>query len=553
MKNQYTPTTISSIEGKRTIIKERDSCAFDGLQKFKGTWDLTSAAHLLRRTTFGATGKQIKTAAASSLDLTLSSLFQDIPLPPEPINYRFEDDPHVSIGESFVGKPIERGPTASMISNYRRRAIIVWQLDNLITSDLNIREQMTLFWHNHFVTEMEAVRDASYIYTYITKIRKNATGNFKTLAEQMTIDPAMLRYLNGNQNSKKAPNENYARELLELFTIGKGRFAGEGDYTTFTEEDVVSAAQVLTGWRDIGYFGRDDRGIGAVYINNRHDKSTKNMSHRFGNAQIEDQGEDEYKALINIIFQQDEVAKFICRKLYRWFVYYDITEEVEANIIDPLASMLRDNKYEILPVLKTLLSSEHFFNICSIGPMIKNPITFLVNLLRQNNVSLPQNDILKKYNVLFRMNRSFENSEMAYFNPPNVAGWKAFYQEPLYNRIWISSVTLRARQAISDAISLGQIRIGGFSVTVDLIDYISSFGDPFDPNTLIKEFVANLFPQPITEKQLIFLKEILIPGLPDFEWTVEYDLYLNNPDNEETRQSIDQKLRNFFSALFKNA
>ena len=522
-----------------------------GLEPYSGEWNFDTAAHLYRRTTFGATGPQIKDAAKLNLDDIVDQLFDTIHLPAEPINYRFDDDIYVPIGESWVGKPVQRSENAPMIANYRRNSLRVWQVDNLVKSDLNIREQMTLFWHGHFVTQMETVRDPSFMYHYITKLRENATGNFKTLTELMTIDPAMLRYLNGNQNSNTAPNENYARELLELFTIGKGELAGEGDYTTFTEQDVTEAAKVLTGWRDTGYLAREGQEINAVFRSNRHDTSTKHLSHRFDNTQINNEGENEYKTLIDIIFQQDEVARFICRKLYRWFVYYDINNEVENNIIAPMAAHLRSNNYEIAPSLKLLLKSQHFFEICSVGPMIKNPIIFLINLIRQNKVSLPEDDLLRRYAVLFRFSQSIDTSEMTYFDPPNVAGWKAYYQEPLFYRIWISSVTLRNRQNITDALSSGQVRIAGFNVTVDLIDYISTFDDPYDPNTLIREFVANLFPQAISEEQLAFLKEILIPGLPDFEWTVEYELHLNDPTNEETRLSVDQKLRNFFSALLK--
>ena len=547
MENDYhfSSHTINSLNASSL------SSDISGLAKFSGEWNFESAAHLFRRTTFGATGSQIKEAAKSSLDEVMDLLFAEIELPSEPINYRFDEDPYVPIGESWVGKPVVRSDQAPMIASYRRSSIRVWQLDNLINSDLNIREQMTLFWHSHFVTEMETVRDASFTYHYITKLRENATGNFKLLTELITLDPSMLRYLNGNQNSNSAPNENYARELLELFTIGKGQLAGEGDYTTFTEQDVTEAAKVLTGWRDTGYFGRDDQEVGALFIPGRHDRTTKQLSHRFGNAQISNQGEEEYRTLIDIIFQQEEVSKFICRKLYRWFVYYEITDDIEEQIITPLAAILRESNFEVAPMLRTLLSSQHFFDICSVGPMIKNPIVFLVSLLRQNSVSLPENDLLRRYAVLFRLTRSIDTAEMSFFDPPSVAGWKAYYQEPLFYRIWISSVTLRNRQNITEAVSSGQIRIAGFSVTVDLIDYISTFDDPYDPNTLINEFVANLFPQPISQEQSAFLKEILIPGLPDFEWTVEYELYLNDPNNEETRQSVDQKLRNFFSALLK--
>jgi hypothetical protein len=182
--------------------------------------------------------------------------------------------------------------------------------------------------------------------------------------------------------------------------------------------------------------------------------------------------------------------------------------------------------------------------------MIKNPIVFLLNLLIQNEVNLPANDdFINRYAVLNRLGSLFESQEMSYFEPPNVAGWKAYYQEPLFYRIWISSVTLAIRQNITNLIASGQIRASGTNVTVDLLDYISKFDDPFDPNRLIDEFIANLFPQPLTEDQKGILKEILIPGLPDFEWTEEYGDYVGNPTNPDIRRAVDQKLRTFFAAF----
>ena len=522
-----------------------------GLEKYSGEWNFDTAAHVLRRATFGATGDQIKEVAALSLETVIDNLFTKQDLPAEPINYYFENDPNVAIGESWVNKPVARADNANMITNSRRRSLHVWQFGLTLTGGLNIGEQMTLFWHNHFVTQFSVVRDPNFMYKYITMLRDNALGNFKELVDLVTIDPAMLRYLNGNQNTNVAPNENYARELLELFAIGKGELAGPNDYTTFTEDDVVEVAKVLTGWRDIGFGGREGQPEpGARFIPNRHDRTTKQLSHRFNNVEISNQGENEYKTLIDIIFEQEEVSKFISRKLYRWFVYYDINDEVEQEIIEPLAEMLRDNNYEIEPALRTLLSSEHFFNICSVGPMIKNPLVFMANLFIQNEINLPpEDDFRRRYQILFRIGTTFEGQQMAYFEPPNVAGWKAYYQEPLFYRTWINSVTLGIRQNLTNLIASGQVRFGDFNVTVDLLDYISKFNDPTDPNSLIDEFVANLFPQPITDEQKDFLKEILIPGLPDFEWTVEYGMFINDPTNEETRRSVDQKLRTFFAAV----
>ncbi|NNK89569.1 MAG: DUF1800 domain-containing protein [Saprospiraceae bacterium] len=525
----------------------------DDLDKFKGEWNFQTAAHLLRRTTFGASNIQIRQAADSTLDEIIETLFESTALPEEPVNYFFEDDPEVPIGESWINKPYyprnndQLDFQAQEIS--RRRSLRAWILKTIMESGINIREKMTLFWHNHFVTQLSVIMDPNFIYHNNHTLRINATGNFKTLVENMTIDPAMLRYLNGNQNNQNAPNENYARELLELFTIGKGALAGPNDYTTFTEDDVISAAKVLTGWRDIGFRNSDGIPAGSRYVNPLHDKSTKVFSHRFNNQSISNQGPDEYIALINMIFEQEEVSRFIARKLYRWFVYYDISAEVESNIIEPMATMIRDNNYEIEPVLKTLLSSNHFFNICIVGPMIKNPVDFFFNMLIHHKVQLPGN-LLLQYRILNRLTNVFETLEMVYFEPPGVAGWKAYYQAPLYYRIWINSVTLANRQNITNLIVSGNVAIGDFALTIDLLEYISELSNPYDPNDLIYEITNGIFPNGITDLQKDFLKEILIPGLPDFEWTVEYSDYLGDPENEDKKQAVLTKLSALFTSMF---
>ena len=156
------------------------------------------------------------------------------------------------------------------------------------------QEKLTLFWHNHYVTQ--GINDPQMVYNYITLLRENGLGNFRELTKQMTIEPAMLIYLNGNQNSAVAPNENYARELLELFTIGKGPAVGPGDYTNYTEDDVVEMARVLTGWIVRGGFTTDtvNNPLKSEFRPARHDDGTKQLSHRFDDIEIDDMGENEY-------------------------------------------------------------------------------------------------------------------------------------------------------------------------------------------------------------------------------------------------------------------
>ena len=516
------------------------------LEVYSGFWSFESAAHLLRRTTYGVAPEVIKESVSLGLEQTLDQLLEDKPLPNEPINFYYEADPNVPVGSSWIDQPFES--SNNQLLGSRRRSLAAWTLGNLINSGMHIREKMTFFWNNHFVTQSSILQDPNLIYHNITMLREESLGNFRTLVEKVTISPGMLRYLNGNQNSAAAPNENYARELFELFTIGKGALAAPGDYTTFTEEDVFEAAKVLTGWRDVGYFMRDGNVPGSIFRSGRHDRSTKQLSHRFNHVTIENGGENEYKTLIGIILSQEEVAKYICRNLYRWFVYYDISDTVENQVIEPLADILRNNDYEIKPVLRALLSSQHFFEVVNMGPMIKNPLDFMVNLLTQFTVDFPSNDIAA-YTIWSAFLRALESFEINYYEPPNVAGFKAYYQEPLYYRTWITAATLPVRQNYTNAMSSGNIRIGDFLLSIDILGYISRFNDPFDPNTLIDEFVANNFPRPITVNQRDFLKNILIPGLPDFEWTLEYGNHINDPNNEEIKRSVENKLRSFLAAF----
>ena len=140
---------------------------------------------------------------------------------------------------------------------------------------------------------------------------------------------------------------------------------------------------------------------------------------------------------------------------------------------------------------------------------------------------------------------------MSYYEPPNVAGWKAYYQEPLFYRTWITAATLPPRQALTNVIVSGQAEIMDSRITMDPLELIAKLENPENPNTLISELSCYIFPQPLTDSQYSFLKEVLIPGLPDFEWTVEYNLYLNNPEDEEIRRSVDAKLRSLLGTMLR--
>jgi uncharacterized protein (DUF1800 family) len=514
------------------------------LLPYSGSWTTQQAAHLLRRTTFGPSISQIQQATQIGLDNTIALLFNPQPLPEPPLNPNNQNDPNVPVGDTWINAPYL---ATVNLQGYRNTSLRAWNFSLILSEGISIRGKMTLFWHNHFA--INNINDPKFVYKYITLLRSSALGNFRQLVKEVTIDPAMLRFLNGNQNTRNAPNENYARELLELFTLGKGPAVGPGDYTTFTEQDVLQIARVLTGWRDRG-FNSVVAGtpVESFFLNSAHDTGTKQLSHRFNNAAVTNQGADEYAFLIDLIFQKEEVAYFIARKLYRWFVYYVIDEPTEAMVIEPMAQLLINNNYEIRPALEALLRSEHFFDSLNKGPMIKNPLDFVAGTLKQFNITFSPL-LNRKYNAWNSLFRLTIPMQMEYFNPPDVAGWKAYYQEPVFYRTWINSATLAPRMAFVRQLATTGYVYNTVRHVINVLELVESLSDPTDPNTLIGDLAAWLYPQALSAGQLAYLKEVLIPGLPDYEWTIEYNDYLSNPADAELRMAVESKLRDLMVAM----
>ncbi len=549
-------TTLQVLAGRkeRYALKNRlvappATTTFAGLEPYSGEWTRVQAAHLLRRTTFGPTKETQLEAVGLGLQATLDRLFEELPLPDPPINFYYDGDPNVPIGETWVGAPYQRNKNDLITS--RHRSLQGWTIRLMLKETISLREKMTLFWINHF--GISDGKGPFFLYDYTTTLRRQAWGNFRQIVKDITIHPAMLRFLNGNQNTKKAPNENYARELLELFTIGKGPQVGPGDYTNFTEEDILAISNVLTGWKDVGLHAlTTDEPVGSVFDPDRHDTGTKQLSFRFDGATISDMGEEEYSYLIDLIFSKDEVARHICRKLYRWFVYYKITDEVEAAVIEPMAQQVIADDYQLENALRMLLSSEHFFGIQSVGPMIKHPIDYVVSLFKPLRIPFPKSPV-EETKVAFAIYNEAKSMEMDYFNVPEVAGWKAWYQGPLYFRTWINTTSLQQRMGLASKVVDRGWRVDDEDYRIDYLSFLEKLEDPYDPNALLAETADILLPQPLTDGQITALKEVLIPGLPDFEWTVEYTEHLANPDDQDLRNAVVKKLEATFMALLSAA
>lgn len=541
--------------------------AVSGLSPYAGPWGWDQAAHLLRRTLFGPKKEEIANARDAGLAATLDQLLAAPTLPTPPLNHFFENDPKVPVGATWIEK--SHDPNVS-VGDYRYPSIRGWYWQNLIHHDFNIMTKMTMFWINHF--GMADVSEHRAEYQSIALFNEFGTSNFKEMIEKVTVLPSMLSFLNGTTNSRWTPNENYARELLELFTIQKGPQIGTEDYTHYTEDDVRAAAKILTGWRDNGFWNNEIDIVDSYFTPNRHTPGVKTMSFRFDNAVIgsDDPNYDasqEYKELINVIFGKAETARAFCRELYRFFVYYDITSEVESQVIQPMAQLMISNDFEILPALRALLGSQHFFDMAVRGPMIKSPYEFIVSMARplggfsHLGLDLSGTDNLQtRYDLGSNHHWWANNMEMDFLYPPTVAGWKAYYQTPSFYRNWIGSATLKQRKSIVNAYTGNGIytREQGNDNSYlprpfDYFAFVASLETPFDANELIAECVQIFLPRELAPVQLDALKDQLLPGLPDSEWSRQYADYQANPFNPDVVNPVRNKLKDFFRALFSMA
>ena len=512
-----------------------------GTEPYTGPWGFEQVAHLLRRTSFGASRSTIDAMLSLSMDEIVEILVSELAIPDPPLNTN-SSDTGAPVGQTWVNAP------TSDFNGSRHTSLKSWWAGLLINQPVSLHENMTLFWHNHFATEATVIKDARLTYRHNTLLRQYALGNFKELVKQVTINPAMLRYLNGEKNTKTSPNENYARELQELFTIGKGPEIAPGNYTNYTEQDVQEAARVLTGWRI------DTTIFTSYFVPNRHDTGNKQFSSAYQNTIILGKtgadGATELDDILNMIFAQQETAKFICRKLYRWFVYYIIDSATETNVIVPLADIFRTNNYDIKPVLRALFKSAHFYDSVNIGCVIKNPIDFNVGLVRLFSVQFPDSsNVTRQYNHWKYLREQASFMQMDLCEPPNVAGWPAYYQTPQFHELWINSDTIQKRGKYSDTLVTTGYTQNSFTLIIDPIAFAQLISNPSDPNILIAELVQYLFPIAITDNQKTFLKDALIPGLPDYEWTNEWLAFQSDPNDPVKRNAITAKLQTLLRTM----
>jgi uncharacterized protein (DUF1800 family) len=460
-------------------------------------------------------------------------------------------------------------------------------VDPALSLAYSTREKMVLFLHTHFTTIQSKVSNSKSLYFQNQLFRlfardalsTNPLINFKELTVKASVDNAMLRLLDGDLNVKGSPNENYGRELLELYTIGRGLegtlapSGGAGDYVLYTEQDVQAAAKVLSGWElDEDFVINDpatnlprdpDTGLprgkvrGSKNNASGHDNDPKQFSARFNNAIITGTGGnateasalDEIRRLIDLIYSKPETAKNICWKIYRFFVHAphtpDVTLAVDSAIITEMANTLVAGNYKIQPVIENLLRSQHFYEAGTgvtddnFGGIIKSPIDLVIGTLRMFDVKLPSMtaDTANFYMATGAIIGDLDNQGMRFYEPYDVAGYDAYHQFPIYHRSWITPNYLARRYDFIRSTVMATQQ-GMFDVNVyDFVKNNFTNAEASDAKSLIKALAAYFLPltdnlsfedasddnATLTAKRLNYFKDRLLQQFDQAYWTTRWN------------------------------
>lgn len=378
--------------------------------------------HLYNRAGFGISYADLQTLSRKKLDKVVNNLLKDSQKddPIQLVN-DFESRRQLLVQAGLYAKKDlsedEKKMRQQIIreQNEVSRDLNIAFITKMINTDAPLREKMTLFWHGHFACRS----NNPFFAQQLNNIqRTNALGSFKTLLVEVSKSPAMLQYLNNQQNKKGKPNENFARELMELFTLGRGNYS---------EQDIKESARSFTGWMY-------DKDGSFIFRKNQHDNGTKTFFGKIGNFEGEN--------IIDIILEKPETSKFIAWKVYKFFVN-DHPNEAHVN---ELATHFYNSKYDIASMMKKMFTSDWFYSPENVGTKIKSPAEFLVGLSREFYVTY------NKPQVLIQLQSSLGQY---LFNPPNVAGWPG-------GQSWIDSSSLMLRMRIpSLVLNDGEIDFSG--------------------------------------------------------------------------------------------
>ncbi|MEP7219312.1 MAG: DUF1800 domain-containing protein [Bacteroidota bacterium] len=486
------------------------------LARYSGPWNRRAIAHLLRRAVVAPTYAEMQTASTKSMDELI-----DLLLTPNAAS----SAPHGWCGDCVSNPNVpwydQRFDLIDAFNVELRR----WWYQQMVNTNLSLQERMTLFWHNHFATNAIVLYDPRLIYFQNQILRQRALGSFRDLVRAVTTDKAMLMFLDGKYSKNNGyVNENYARELQELFTIGISDNSGTPNYT---QADIREVARTLTGWDWLGY--GPSGGDAASNLLTGHDPTTKKVYDRTiaGNTD----GSPELEQLLDIIFNREETARYVIRKLYRFLVHTDVTltpiypiaPEIEENIIAPLAAEFRAANWNVSVVLRRLLTCEHFYEDDIIASTLKSPTDLLVSTVRGMRTA-PMAGNAGDYVFEIMQNRAVTLGQKLFF-PPGVQGWKHY-------RNWISTSTLPQRHLYTDQLLNGvpvtltlrsaalfpdAVQYASGTAIIDTLAFAKQFPSFSDPEALVADIAEHLLAYAPSRKLLDRLLYELVADRA-YEW-----------------------------------
>ncbi len=369
----------------------------------------TDARHLVARTGIGTEWGAVKRYQAISRQKAIAHLLINRDM-------RLKQPPHMSSWNKMFNlrNNMQRKKMVMRISRVEGKKLQDWWVDHMLNTHSPFLERMTLFWHNHFPSSIDKTQQVSFLHKQNLLLRKHALGNFGKMLHAIAKDPAMLVYLDGYLSTKEEPNENFGRELLELFTIGIGHYK---------ESDMRAAARAFTGW------GIDDKTGRYVFRSKDHDHGVKTFLGTRGNLNGEH--------IINILLKHPRTAERIAEKM--WHEFISISQP-DKRVIRQWAQAFRGSNYDIPTLMKAVLNSPAFWAKENRGALIKSPIELTLGTLRALPYSPDHHDLAHNLNIMGQ----------AVFNHPSVKGWAG-------GKDWVSTQSLLRRSSMMTSLSRGNL------------------------------------------------------------------------------------------------
>lgn len=533
------------------------------LNPISGVLGQQKASHLLRRATMGPSLQDIANFSSMTAQDALTALLQTSPTPPYP------KDPNTNTDWIFPNNP-DPNQINDVWSDYTKS----WWLENMRISGCNLHERMVWFYHTHIPVIMTRISGMpQYPIDYLRLLRYYALGNFRDLAKAICIDNAMLVHLDGYTNVKGAGQENFAREFMELFTVGKGLEVSLGNYTNFTEVDVKALTKVFTGWDTDPTFQSIDQITGiptgkvrtsdGVY-SSQHDVTPKVFSQVFNNAVVQTANvvngnttlnsvKQELNNAVDLILNSTNAAYHLCRRIYREFVYFDITPEIENDIIQPLANVFLTNNYDVKPVLEMLLQSEHFYDLDTpatgdnnIGAIIKSPVDLVIGTLRLFGLSAPNvsTQLVQHYQMHHHLIDQLSLQGLNLFEPVDVAGYDPYFQVPDFQRYWISANYLANRYKFAELLITGFSGTGGVLLKLDVMAFVNAHAsNPANETILVQELVDWLFPITLEPDRFTYFKEDIFLNQLTVNWANEWANYQTTSSETVVRAQLEKLIK----------